>query len=401
MIKNILNDKYNLIILVLIVILAILFLYMSSKKDSFTTIVNQNDIFGNLLYHCPDGTISCNNSKIFKKQYRITGFQVIIPSGSKYKMQINNSYISINDNIELSTGLYYDVSDLNIKSKSITIETLDSSTASEVKIYGLNDNNIMSKGNYDTISAIFSFNIDNNKILKFENEYEYLINYIELISPQPPNTNYEIKYKNQYTNSSFESYSSGILDLDNKYHKNSKKIYFNRPILASEINILSGSSSVLTDKESIKIYGKIASDNDIKTYKIESEIAEEESVGVVLDGQKCPGMKDIITRQKLINDLCNSISEKDKIRNHQTNYEKTKKYIAKLKQQEEHIQALKLKLTNLLKDNDNTSLSFQEKVANVQSMINDVNVNDPFNTIDINYTDTPVITQPTTQPTTQ
>lgn len=403
--KNILNDKYNLIILVLIVILAILFLYMSiTQKDGFTTITSEDDIFGNLLYNCGENGVTCNRTKVFKKQYRITGFQVINSSDSKYKMQLNNSYISVNDNIELTNGVYYDISDLNIKSKSITIETLDGSDITEMKIYGLNDNNIMSKGNYDSVSPIFSFNINaSDKIFRFENEYEHLINYIDLTHANT--SNIEIKYKNQFTNSAFETYSSGILDLDNKYHKTSKKIYFNTPILASELNIIytEDSSSALTDKNSIKVYGKIASENDIKTYKIESEIASEESAGVVLDGQKCPAMNDIISRQKLINDLCNSISEKDKIRNHQTNYEKTKKYIAKLKQQESHIQALKIKLNNLLKDNDNTALSFQEKTASIQELINDVNVKNPFNTIDINYTDTPVITQQqptTTQPTT-
>ena len=247
----------------------------------------------------------------------------------------------------------------------------------------------MNKSNYDIIPPIFSFNINmDDNIIKFDNDYEYLINYIELISPTKK-TDYKIKYKNQFTNSNFKTYLSGILDLDNKYHKNATKIYFNRPILASEINIIYNKdlSSVLSNKNSIKIYGKLASDNDIKTYKIESEITDNDET-IALDSQKCPSMNDIITRQKLIKDLCNSISEKDKIRNHQTNYEKTKKYIAKLKQQEGQIQGLKNKLNNLLKDNNNNSLSFQEKTESIKEMIDNVNINNPFNTIDINYTDT-------------
>lgn len=391
--KNILMDKYNLIILVLIIILALLFLYISKQKDGFSSSVSENDMFGNILYYCNS---SCTNKKLFKKQYRITGFHV--KANGSYKLKINNSYVSINDNLELTSNKYYDINDLNIKSKEIVIEPVNGGTASAIKIYGLNDYNIMNKSNYDAAAPIANFTIsnDDNKTITFGNNLEYLVSYMEFPA-STASTNIEVEYKNQFTSttSGFDKLSSGITDLANKFHSGSTKIYFTKPILASQIKLTGHSGFTASNSSEVKLYGKQATESDVNTYKMESEIDNEEN-SVVLDGQKCPAMKDIITRQKLINDLCNSISEKDKIRNQQTNFEKTKKYIGKLKQQENQIQALKMKLTTLLKDNENTSLSFQEKVASIQNMINEVNTNNPFNKVDVNYTDTPVITNSVT-----
>lgn len=400
-------DKYNLIIIILIIILALLFLWINIFQNKSTTegftVSEYNDdtnAFGNLLISTTDISSS---SLPFKKQYKLTG--IYITGTGSYSFKVNNGLISYNDSTELKIGKYYDISSLNIKSKSFDITQGPEALIEGIKIYGLNDNNTMTKSNYDAIGPISGFTIDSEDttLIKFNNDYEHIINYMEFPASTTSLVNIGVEYKNQFTKttSGFDKLSSGITDLENKYNGGSTKIYFTKPILASQIK-LTGHSGLTSDSE-VKIYGKMADEGDVKTFQLQSNIDNEESKDVVLDGQKCPPMKDIINRQKQINELCNSISEKDKIRNQQTNYEKTKKYIGKLKQQEAQIQALRTKLDTLMKDNENTSLSFQEKVASLQDMINAVNTDNPFNKVDINYTDTPVITSnPTTtqQPTT-
>lgn len=400
-------DKYNLIIIILIIILALLFLWINIFQNKSTTegftVSEYNDdtnAFGNLLISTTDISSS---SLPFKKQYKLTG--IYITGTGSYSFKVNNGLISYNDSTELKIGKYYDISSLNIKSKSFDITQGPEALIEGIKIYGLNDNNTMTKSNYDAIGPISGFTIDSEDttLIKFNNDYEHIINYMEFPASTTSLVNIGVEYKNQFTKttSGFDKLSSGITDLENKYNGGSTKIYFTKPILASQIK-LTGHSGLTSDSE-VKIYGKMADEGDVKTFQLQSNIDNEESKDVVLDGQKCPPMKDIINRQKQINELCNSISEKDKIRNQQTNYEKTKKYIGKLKQQEAQIQALRTKLDTLMKDNENTSLSFQEKVASLQDMINAVNTDNPFNKVDINYTNNPVITSnPTTtqQPTT-
>lgn len=400
-------DKYNLIIIILIIILALLFLWINIFQNKSTTegftVSEYNDdtnAFGNLLISTTDISSS---ALPFKKQYKLTG--IYITGTGSYSFKVNNGLISYNDSTELKIGKYYDISSLNIKSKSFDITQGPEALIEEIKIYGLNDNNTMTKSNYDAIGPISGFTIDSEDttLIKFNNDYEHIINYMEFPASTTSLVNIGVEYKNQFTKttSGFDKLSSGITDLENKYNGGSTKIYFTKPILASQIK-LTGHSGLTSDSE-VKIYGKMADEGDVKTFQLQSNIDNEESKDVVLDGQKCPPMKDIINRQKQINELCNSISEKDKIRNQQTNYEKTKKYIGKLKQQEAQIQALRTKLDTLMKDNENTSLSFQEKVASLQDMINAVNTDNPFNKVDINYTNNPVITSnPTTtqQPTT-
>jgi hypothetical protein len=399
-------DTYNLIILILIIILLILVIRYVNQRyyENFTTQYDNNNnqyIFGNILDLTDSKLSSLLNSltytKLFKKQYKITGFYVELLEEGTYKLKLNNSFISYNDNTELKSNKYYDITDLNVKSKNIVINA-DKHNISKVIIYGFNEYNINSKSNYNNSNSIINFtlssDIENNKNIKFNNDIEYLINYIELPSINNKNNsngdsnnngnngnddgnngNYTIQYKNQLTNSAYNTLYSNIKDLSNKFHKLSTKIYFDKPLLANEIKF-NNYSGLLTNTN-IKLYGKIATESDIKTYRIELELDKDEN-NITLDRMKCPPMKDIITRQKLINNLCNSISEKDKIRNHQTNYEKTKKYIGKLKQQERQIQSLKLKLNNLVKDNNNTSLSFKEQVNSIKGMVNEVNVNNPY-----------------------
>jgi hypothetical protein len=362
-------DTYNFIILFLIIILVLLYLWVNKlNKELFTTKYDTlENVFGNILDYNIDTDNTIYN-KVFKKQYRITGIYIQINENDSYKIKINGSFISYNSNINLESDKYYDISDLNIKAKSF--EVLSNNTIKKIVIYGLNDYNINNKSNYDSINIIDNTVNENSLILK-GNE-DYLISYIKLESND---IDFNIKYTNQFI-LTLKEYKSDISDLDNKYHKNSTRIYFDKPLLANKIQLENYNNNL----NNIKIYGKYASISDIKIYQLENS---DDSI----NKKKCPSLNNIIKKQKLINDLCNSITEKDKIRNQQTYYEKTKKYINKLKKQEMEIQALKLKLNNLLKNNENSSLSFKEKVSSIQSMVDEVNTENLFDKLNINYSD--------------
>lgn len=402
-------DKYNLIIIILIIILILLFLWINifqnkPTTEGFTVIKHDDNTnsFGNLLVN-----VSGDNSLKLNKQYKLTGIYTTgTPTGNtgNYTFNVNNGLISYNADTNLETNKYYDISSLNIKAKSFELTPNTGTTINENKIYGLGTDNTMTKSNYDNLEKIntLSMTISNSNttnptygLIKFNNDYEHLVYYIKF-PVSTGSSDIEVQYKNQFTNtdSGFDILESGITDLDNKYHKSSTKIYFDKPILASQIKLVNyKNDNTKTDTtfntNNVIVYGKIATNSDINSFKLKTTIDEEDNLDININGQKCPPMKDIINRQKQINDLCNSITEKDKIRNQQTNYEKTKKYISKLKAQEAQIQALRAKLDTLMMDTKNTSASFQEKVSNLQGLINDVNINNPFNKVDINYKYTP------------
>jgi hypothetical protein len=378
-------EIYSLIIIVLSILLLLLILYNYniSVTENFTSNYDTNDnILGNILDLVNPNIILYN--KIFKKLYRITGFYVEGPD--KYSVKLNGSFVSHNESVDLVKGKYYDIADLNVKSKTIEISSKDANIT-KVIIYGLNTYNTKSIDIYNKSSLLLNNDINyKNGIIKFKNGVNCLIDYLELpnIESSDITDNISIKYKNKY-NPTFQNYESGISNFLNKFHIQSSKIYFDKPLLATELKFNNEYINIIKDKkDKIVIYGKIATETDINEFKLESEIADSNNE-LIVEGGKCPPMKEIITKQKLINDLCNSISEKDKIRNQQEYYEKTKKYIGKLQKQNTQIEALKTQIEMLKADNNNSSISIQEKIASAQSMINDINTSNPFNKIALNY----------------
>jgi hypothetical protein len=389
-------ETHNLIIIILSVLLVLLIIwnYNTSEvvSEEFTTDYDNNEnILGNILDFAKPENVSY--TKLFKKTYSITGFYVRGPES--YTFKVNGSFVSNNEAIELESNKYYDITDLNVKTKSVEIFSKNKNI-DNVIIYGLNTYNTKNNSIYNK-SVLLVENTINDKLgsIEFKGGADCLVDYLKLpalteedITDSAKEANISIGYKNKFNISTFQTYKSGIANFDNKFHVKSSKIYFDTPLLATELKF-NINPTVLND---IKVYGKVATDNDINTFRLESDIANSDDSLVVEEG-KCPPMKDIITKQKLINDLCNSMSEKDKIRNQQTYYEKTKKYISKLKQQNNQIQALKSQIAMLKAENNNTSLSVQEKIDSAQSMLNELNINsaNPFNKIAINYTDEDIV----------
>jgi hypothetical protein len=384
----------NNIILILIIIIIVLFLWYILNNNTLENFITQNssdeNIYGNILAYEEPATLSFN--KLFKKIYRITA--IYVECESNYTVKLNGSYISYNDNIKLTGNKYYDISDLNIKTKEISFLSSGDDNITKIIVYGLNTYNLKGFEIYDSTNLLIDNNIstDNQQIL-FKNNEDYLLEYLQLPDSFASN-NFLIKYKNKFEQE-FKTYYSNILDFDNYYNLKSSKIYFDKPLLANSIQFnLEDGNIISTNLNNVKVYGKYATDNDIKTLQLETLIQNEE--GMETSSEKCPSMNEIINKQKLINDLCNSMSEKDKIRGQQTYYEKTKKYLSKLKQQESQIQILKLQLETLLKDNKNTiNAEFKEKASSIQGLVDDISTNNLFEQVYINY-EKPITTQPVT-----
>lgn len=374
-------DIYNLIILLLIIVLIFIFMRKDKHKNQENFSNMDENTFGNLIYF--DSENEDPNEKTFKENYYITGFKVEknpnIDITKTYTFKINDNLVSIKNNTDFTLNTYYDISDLNIKAKNISFN-IDNVPDCLYYVYGLSENNILNKEQYNSLEPIPIEINDNSKEIKFQQGIEHMVSYIKLGSQSTEQISLE--YKNSFT-PDFEKIN-GIKDLDYNYHENSFYIYFDEPILMNELNT-NKPIFVNNDQNKTVVYGRVATSGDKKKFELREKIKEEDEYNTVLiDNRKCPALSEIKQRQRLINDLCNSLSEKDKIRNQQNNYEKTKRYISRLKRQEEEIETLKAKLSKIITENDKTSLSFDEKVGNIQSLIDSIK---PFDNVIINNTD--------------
>lgn len=379
-------DIYNLIILLLIIVLIFIFMRKDKHKNQENFSNMDENTFGNLIYF--DNKNVDPNEITFKENYYITGFKVEKGKNNsinnKYTFKINDNLVSIKNNTAFKLGKYYDISDLNIKAKNISFTIGTPNYNLKYYVYGLSENNILNKEQYNSLEPIpIEINDDSTKI-KFQQGIEHMVSYIKLGSQSTKQISKQIslEYKNSFT-PEFEKIN-GIKDFDYNYYKNSNFIYFDEPILMNEL-IVNAPIFVNNGINKTVVYGRVATSGDKKKFELREKIKEEdENNTVLIDNRKCPALSEIKQRQRLINDLCNSLSEKDKIRNQQNNYEKTKRYISRLKRQEEEIETLKAKLSKIITENDKTSLSFDEKVGNIQSLIDSIK---PFDNVIINNTD--------------
>lgn len=361
--------------------------------ENFANSVDENNIHGNLLFK-GDAI-----RKTFKNEYKLTGIYVndVTSDNNTYTIKINGSnYISVDGSTELKSGVYYNTFNDNINIKSYEINT----TAKSISIYGLNKTSVLTNTQYDNMEPIKAFNISSSDLthtITFNQDVEYLIGYIKFDNLSNLTNNIVIEYNNTIGNSNTYT-ANGIKDNDNEYLGASKKIYFDRNILANKLIISGYSGDLINDNINIHIYGKIATSGDKKEYQIRKDINENNAAdgsNIMINGQKCPSMQNIIKRQKVINDICSSISEKDKIINQQENYNKIKGYLTTLKKQELELSNLRNKL-NVLKDNNDLAKYNIDEVLNDNSTDNntdmDINLNDYISILDVRNNNTTTTT---------
>lgn len=378
-------DIYDLIIIILILVIIYLYMMKDKKEHFISSVNNDTPIYGNIIDFV-DGDKDSNYEKIFKQKYKITGFKITTDgTDGQYKIKVNNIFLSIGNTIDFESGKLYECFDDNIITKSFEI-TSGINNIIGVEIYGLDTINTFSKEQYDINNPIDYFDINSDtsiatNIITISNNNHYLTNYIEFDSSLTAATdNIEIYFKNEFT-SDYEKIM-GIKEYNNNYEKNSKKIYFNDYVLFTHLKIVN--INLANDKKNITIQGRKASEEDKDIYKVKKNIND--SSNIVLNEEKCPPINQIIDKQKIINDLCNSITEKDEIRDKQIYYEKLKKYINKLKSQEQEISFLQNKLETLISSNE--KVISPEEIRNIQNLINELSLTDIININDLTSNDT-------------
>ena len=194
--------------------------------------------------------------------------------------------------------------------------------------------------------------------------------------------------KVEYYDKSSNKYKpvKGIKDLDNGFSLASKYIFLNNSVITDSIKLMKINSDDLNlDLDKIRVHGKVATENDINTILLMNELSIDNNISI--DGQKCPSLDKIMTKQKLINDLCNSIEEKDKIKNSKEHYYSLKKKYAKLEKQNNEIELLKQKLERLVNNKklQNKELVSKDDIDNINDLLKDINKENSIKSVNVNY----------------
>lgn len=155
-------------------------------------------------------------------------------------------------------------------------------------------------------------------------------------------TDYNIKlqYKNKLDNLTNVYSINGPVQL--AFSNSSQYIFFEEPFIASQILITSSLGSGV----SVDVYGVNASQKDENTFKLEQ--GKYDSKGLIVEGQKCPNVGQMMRKQLQAQQICEALEQKDRIRNKKASYERDKAYLKKLAEQDQEIKQLADKITNLI-----------------------------------------------------
>ena len=160
----------------------------------------------------------------------------------------------------------------------------------------------------------------------------------------------KISYDNTYDGNKRRYIAVGPIkqgfDMSNE---DSNIIYFTKPIIAQNIYFkdISGSSNV-SITGNVDIYGSNPSKRDEINFKFEKQLEDNNSLGIAIQGEKCPSVNQIMRRQLQTQQLCEALEYKDRIRNEKVVYEKEKSYLKKLASQEKDLQELEKLINGLI-----------------------------------------------------
>ena len=94
------------------------------------------------------------------------------------------------------------------------------------------------------------------------------------------------------------------------------------------------------------VYGIVASKDDERTFKLEQN--KYDSKGVIISGQKCPNMGQMMQKQLQAQQICEALEQKDRLRNKKLAYEQNKVYLKKLEEQDTELKTLSSQITELI-----------------------------------------------------
>lgn len=383
--NNILNNKIEIGIYILILVIFLYSLYYIVLNKLYNPILSERfTLMGNteLNGHNIIG-YGVNNDNVinFRNDMYISG----IYSSNDIRLVINNITLP-DDNSKYGGDDYYNLfqsDDLKyIKSNKIILNPTGSNNIALIFGNHYKPNNIYNKTDVLELASVNNNNKE-NIILNLKNNS--VISYIKIQDTINPN-NYNKLIKIEYYDKTTNKYKpvKGINDLDNGFSLASKYIYLNNSVITDNLKLIDVNNSDL-DLNKIFVYGKVATENDINTILLANELSIDKNIAI--DGKKCPSLDNIMTKQKLINDLCNSIEEKDKIKNSKDHYYSLKKKYAKLEKQDDEINLLKQKLERLV---NNTKLHNKElisnEVDNINNLLSEINNKDTLDYINVNFT---------------
>jgi hypothetical protein len=153
--------------------------------------------------------------------------------------------------------------------------------------------------------------------------------------------NITLQYKNSLDNLTNVYSINGPVQL--AFSNSSQYIFLDEVIIASQIII---KSSLNGKNVKVNVYGGNASQNDINTFKLEQ--GKYDSKGIIVEGQKCPNVGQMMKKQLQAQQICEALEQKDRIRNKKASYERDKAYLKKLAEQDGEIKMLANKITDLI-----------------------------------------------------
>lgn len=154
---------------------------------------------------------------------------------------------------------------------------------------------------------------------------------------------------------------------------NSLRIYFDEPIIASRVRLEGICANCITGNISkdanpadytdairigsdtvknatlpiVKAYGTLAVARDEVNFKLQRQKFDQR--GIVIEGEKCPNVGEMMNKQLQAQLICESLEYKDRERNKRVAYETDKVYLQKLGDQEREIKGLEATIGDLIK----------------------------------------------------
>jgi hypothetical protein len=128
------------------------------------------------------------------------------------------------------------------------------------------------------------------------------------------------------------------------FSNSSKYLFFDEPVIASQITVTNSFGT--NDSVTVNVYGVNATQKDENTFKLEQ--GKYDPKGIIVEGQKCPNVGQMMKKQLQAQQICEALEQKDMIRNKKASYERDKTYLKKLAEQDGEIKQLADKITGLI-----------------------------------------------------
>jgi len=401
----------RILLLILLIVLIIYLLFQNQinkylkhtkgklNNESFINpSIDMDKYFGNIIYN-KDVILNTrikNVDLLLPMESKITGFiiknkDLEQKKNLKYSLMIGNNLTDMKQ-VKNEFGYYkFNFGD-NIKDLSLfeTDDGLPIYTGNKIKLYLENvedlDNNDLDE-TYELECIILGLDIyapnyneykkytytkasDNDNTLELKNimndstensRINFLNGNKKVIAIKINKTiddNLKIKFSNSYDGNNRIYVVKGPIQ-DGFDVSNTVIIYFNKPVIAEKLHFNKniGSDPVL--------YLQEVSNRDEINFKLQMSVGEQ-GKGLVMEGEKCPNISDMLNKQLQAQQICEALEYKDRIKNAEIVYEKEKSYLEKLARQEKELKNLEILLNNLIKrKNDRVS---KNKYYNIQQL---------------------------------